>query len=138
MKSRASLGMVKFFMKLEQTETADMDVKSIKIYGDNFYILFSAVYDICLKQYVENVELVFFNWTSFNVEMYDSSIEEYKQLDLLEINKSKDLFTLIQVVNISDDKVELEGFNDGGVWNKVVFFNTSYSLHVVDINLFLN
>ncbi|QHH92644.1 hypothetical protein FPL18_01645 [Acinetobacter gyllenbergii] len=125
-------------MKLEQTETADMDVKSIKIYGDNFYILFSAVYDICLKQYVENVELVFFNWTSFNVEMYDSSIEEYKQLDLLEINKSKDLFTLIQVVNISDDKVELEGFNDGGVWNKVVFFNTSYSLHVVDINLFLN
>lgn len=133
MKSRASLGMVKFFMKLEQTETADMDIKSIKIYGDKFYILFSAVYDICLKQYVENVELVFFNWTSFNVEMYDSSIEEYKQLDLLEINKGKDLFTLIQVVNISDDKVELEGFNDDGVWNKVVFFNTSYSLNVIDI-----
>ncbi|MDH0562256.1 hypothetical protein [Acinetobacter courvalinii] len=120
-------------MKLEQIETADMDIKSIKIYGDKFYILFSAVYDICLKQYVENVELVFFNWTSFNVEMYDSSIEEYKQLDLLEINKGKDLFTLIQVVNISDDKVELEGFNDDGVWNKVVFFNTSYSLNVIDI-----
>lgn len=32
MKSRASLGMVKFFMKLEQTETADMDVKSTKIF----------------------------------------------------------------------------------------------------------
>ncbi|MFW2151075.1 hypothetical protein [Acinetobacter gyllenbergii] len=120
-------------MKLEQIETADMDIKSIKIYGDKFYILFSAVYDICLKQYVENVELIFFNWTSFNVEMYDSSIEEYKQLDLLEINKGKDLFTLIQVVNISDDKVELEGFNDDGAWNKVVFFNTSYSLNVIDI-----
>lgn len=120
-------------MKLEQIEIADMDIKSIKIYGDKFYILFPAVYDICLKQYVKNVELVFFNWTSFNVEMYDSSIEEYKQLDLLETNKGKDLFTLIQVVNISDDKVELEGFNDDGVWNKVVFFNTSYSLNVIDI-----
>ncbi len=36
-------------MKLEQIEIADMDIKSIKIYGDKFYILFSAVYDICLK-----------------------------------------------------------------------------------------
>ena len=40
-------------MKLEQIETADMNVKSIKVYGDRFYILFSAVYDTCLKQYIK-------------------------------------------------------------------------------------
>ncbi|MEL4445266.1 hypothetical protein AAFM73_17250 [Acinetobacter baumannii] len=120
-------------MKLEQIETADMDVKSIKIYRDRFYILFSAVYDTCLKQYIKNVELVFSNWSSFKIEKYDGNIEEYKQLDLLEINKSKDLFTLIQIIHVSKDVVELEGFNDDGEWNKVVFFNSSYSLNIIDI-----
>ncbi|EXB76046.1 hypothetical protein J542_3918, partial [Acinetobacter baumannii 299505] len=52
---------------------------------------------------------------------------------LLEINKSKDLFTLIQIKHVSEDVVELEGFNDDGEWNKVVFFYSSYSLNIIDI-----
>ncbi len=46
-------------------------MKSIKIYGDKFYILFSAVYDTYLKQYIKNVELVFSDWSSFKIEKYD-------------------------------------------------------------------
>ncbi|MFI8147049.1 hypothetical protein [Acinetobacter sp. ABJ_C5_2] len=123
-------------MKLEQIETADMDVKSIKIYKDNIYILFLTVYDTCLKKYIKNVELVFSNWSSFTLEKYDSTIEEYKQFDLLEINRSKEFFTLIQIINIFEDVIELEGFNNDGEWNKVIIFNPSYKLNVINIDNF--
>ncbi|MDH2913767.1 hypothetical protein ACX122_21400 [Kosakonia cowanii] len=109
-------------MEIKNIETADCRVQSTSIIANKFIIKFESIYDILIKQFIENVDLVIYDWSSFEAKLY---IANAPRESFVEVNLTPDkmeFFDFIQGIEAYEDYLLLQGFSrESGNWLEYCF-----------------
>ncbi len=110
------------FMEIKNIETADCRVLSTSIIANKFIIKFESIYDIVIKQFIENVDLVIYDWSCFEAKIY---IANAPRESFVEVNLTSDkmeFFDFIQGIEAYEDYLLLQGFSrESGNWLEYCF-----------------
>lgn len=105
------------FMEIKNIEIADCRVLSTSIIANKFIIKFESIYDVVIKQFIENVDLVIYDWSSFEAKLY---IANALRESFVEVNLTTDkmeFFNFIQGIEVYEGNLLLQGFSrESGNW----------------------
>lgn len=122
-------------MKIEEIDLADSKVimKKKDIKNKELVFFFSYVFNIPNKEIVDNVEIVFFDWTSFNQSKFVSydNFESYKEVKI-NIDEEFETFSLIQEIIFEKEKITLKGYSkESSTWLVYEFNNVKTKVVVM-------
>lgn len=122
-------------MRIEEIDLADSKVimKKKDIKNKELVFFFSYVFNIPNKEIVDNVEIVFFDWTSFNQSKFVSydNFESYKEVKI-NIDEEFETFSLIQEIIFEKEKITLKGYSkESSSWLVYEFNNVKTKVVVI-------
>lgn len=122
-------------MKIEEIDLADSKVimKKKDIKNKELVFFFNYVFNIPNKEIVDNVEIVFFDWTSFNQSKFVSydNFESYKEVKI-NIDEEFETFSLIQEIIFGKEKITLNGYSkESSTWLVYEFNNVKTKVVVM-------
>lgn len=122
-------------MRIEEIDLADSKVimKKKDIKNKELVFFFNYVFNIPNKEIVDNVEIVFFDWTSFNQSKFVSydNFESYKEVKI-NIDEEFETFSLIQEIIFGKEKITLNGYSkESSTWLVYEFNNVKTKVVVM-------
>lgn len=104
-------------MELKNIETADCCVESTSLIENELRIKFETIYDLEKKEFIENVELVIYNWSAFDAKVYIANAPGEPFIEKNLSTDNMEFFDLVQTINKEGDNVLLQGFSrESGNW----------------------
>lgn len=104
-------------MEIKNIETADCRVLSTSISTNELRIKFESIYDISIKQFIKDVDLVIYDWCSFEAKLYITNAPGGSFIGINLTTDKLEFFSLIQNIEINEGDLLLQGFSrESGNW----------------------